>query len=121
MHCFAFSLYPNAYFALNIRVFVLSVRLIVHIGVYNYLTNKLPQTKKDNRKDRIMKIKFAVALLKGENETILGIFDTKKEADDFGKANKIPHEAGLHYCFSSPYSRGKLTQKNITVYSYYNI
>ena len=31
-----------------------------------------------------MKTKFAVALIKGENESILGIFNTKEEADRFG-------------------------------------
>ena len=31
-----------------------------------------------------MKLRYAVALLKGGEEKILGVFNTKKEADDFG-------------------------------------
>ena len=44
-----------------------------------------------------MKIKYAVALVKGENESILGVFNTKEEADNFGYTTRIPKEAGLHY------------------------
>ena len=68
-----------------------------------------------------MKLKYAVALMKGGNESILGIFNTKEEADYFGEANKMPKEAGLHYCFAAPFSKGRPVGRNIKVYSYYNI
>lgn len=68
-----------------------------------------------------MKIKYAVALVKGENESILGVFNTKEEADNFGYTTRIPKEAGLHYCFSAPFSKGKPVGRNIKVYNYYNV
>ena len=68
----------------------------------------------------IMKTKFAVALIKGENEAILGVFNTKAEADRFGEGTKIPREAGLHYCFSAPFAKGKPVGRSIKVYNYYN-
>ena len=67
-----------------------------------------------------MKQKYAVALLKGGCETILGVFGTKKEADDFGNGARIPKEAGLHYCFSAPFSDGKPIGNKIRIYDYYN-
>ncbi len=67
-----------------------------------------------------MKLKYAVALMKGENESILGIFNTKEEADRFGESNRIPSEAGLYYCFAARFSGGKPVGKNIRVYNYYN-
>ena len=67
-----------------------------------------------------MKLKYAVALMKGENESILGVFNTREEADRFGFGTRIPREAGLHYCFASPFSKGKPIGKSIKVYSYYN-
>ena len=68
-----------------------------------------------------MKTKFAVALMKGECEAILGIFNTKEEADRFGEATRIPREAGLQYCFSARFSGGKPIGKNIKIYNYYNV
>lgn len=68
-----------------------------------------------------MKKKFAVALLSGENESILGVFNTKEEADRFGFGTRIPREAGLHYCFSAPFAKGKPVGRNIKVYNYYNV
>ena len=67
-----------------------------------------------------MKTKFAVALIKGENESILGVFDTREEADRFGYGTKIPKEAGLHYCFSAPFAKGRPVGRSIKIYSYYN-
>lgn len=67
-----------------------------------------------------MRIKYAVALTKGENESILGVFNTLREADVFGNGTKIPKEAGLHYCFAAPFAKGKPVGKNIKIYSYYN-
>lgn len=68
-----------------------------------------------------MKTKFAVALLSGEEETILGIFDSKEEADTYGYQNKIPHSAGLQYCFSSKFSKGEPIGNSINIYNYYNV
>jgi len=68
-----------------------------------------------------MKKKFAVALMKGEVEVILGIFNTKDEADRYGTQNPIPHSAGLQYCFAAPFAKGKPVGKNIKVYNYYNV
>ena len=68
-----------------------------------------------------MKLKYAVAIMKGEDETILGVFGTKEEADIFGRKNRIPHEAGLQYCFAAPFCKGKPTGSSIKIYNYYNI
>ncbi len=68
-----------------------------------------------------MKTKFAVALMKGESETILGVFETKEEADFFGTKNRLPREAGLHYCFSTRFSGKRPVGKSIHVYNYYNV
>ena len=58
--------------------------------------------------------------MKGENEAILGIFNSIEEADKFGFGTRIPREAGLHYCFAAPFSKGKPVGRNIRVYTYYN-
>lgn len=69
-----------------------------------------------------MEFKYAVALLKGDAEEILGLFDTKEEADEFGKNNRVPHDKGLQYCFSTMFSRGGIPKGNsIRVYNYYNV
>ena len=68
-----------------------------------------------------MKLKYAVALMKGGNETILGVFKTKGEADEFGRSNRIPIEAGLHYCFAAQFSGNRQVGNNIEVYDYYNV
>ena len=68
-----------------------------------------------------MKIKYAVAIMSGEDETILGVFNTKDEADRFGYANKIPHSAGLQYCFASKFSGRVPVGNSIEIYNYYNV
>ena len=68
-----------------------------------------------------MKVKYAVAIMSGEDETILGIFNTKDEADRYGYENILPHSAGLQYCFSSRFSKGVPVGNNIAVYNYYNV
>ena len=67
-----------------------------------------------------METKYAVALLKGDFEKILALFDTKAEADDFGKNNPIPHDEGLHYCFMATFKEGVMQGNSISVYGYYN-
>ena len=68
-----------------------------------------------------MEFKDAVALLKGDDETIMGIFDTKEEADAFGRGNEVSHEDGLLYCFASMF-RADIPQGNaFRIYDYYNV
>jgi len=68
-----------------------------------------------------MKVKYAVAVMNGTKETIMAIFNTKAEADDYGMKNRVPHSAGLQYCFSSRFSKGVPVGNNIAVYNYYNV
>ena len=68
-----------------------------------------------------MKLKYAVALMNGGNESILGVFNTKEEADRFGNGNRLPREAGLHYCFAAQFVKGKQVGNNVSVYDYYNM
>lgn len=66
------------------------------------------------------KIKYAVAIVKGEQETILGVFTSEKEADEFAKKNRLPHAAGLHYCFSTTFRGNVPVGNSIRIHSYYN-
>ncbi len=68
-----------------------------------------------------MKMKYAVAIMSGEDETILGIFNTKDEADRYGYENTLPHSAGLQYCFASKFSQGVPVGNSIKIYNYYNV
>ena len=68
-----------------------------------------------------MERKYAVAILKGDIEKILGIFDTKAEADEFGKNNVIPHDMGLEYCFSAMFLSGVMQGNSQIIYDYYNV
>ena len=68
-----------------------------------------------------MRKKFAVAIINEENETILGVFNTKEEADVYGMNNKIPHAAGLQYCFCAPFSNGMPIGNTRSIYNYYNV
>ena len=68
-----------------------------------------------------MKKKFAVAIINGESETILGVFNTKEEADSYGMSNRIPHSAGLQYCFRAPFSKGMPIGNSRSIYNYYNV
>lgn len=67
-----------------------------------------------------MEYKFAVALIRGENEEIMGIFDTKEDADAFGKSHTVPGEWGLQYCFSSMFTRNGKPRGDMRIYDYYN-
>lgn len=68
-----------------------------------------------------MKTKYAVAIMSGEDETILGIFNTKAEADNYGYSNKLPHSAGLQYCFACKFSGINPVGNDIKIYNYYNV
>lgn len=89
----------------------LTVRFIGHTVRYNGVTKETGDLK--------MKLKYAVALLKSGEEKILGIFNTKAEADNFGENNTLPTEAGLQYCFSALFN-GDTPKANFKVYDYYN-
>ncbi len=67
-----------------------------------------------------MEYKYAVALISGENERIMGIFDTKEDADEFGRSNTVPKEKGLQYCFSSLFTRNGKPRGDMKIYDYYN-
>lgn len=68
-----------------------------------------------------MEFKYAVALLKGDYERIMGVFDTKEEADVFGIKNRVPHEMGLQYCFATNFLAGVPQGNSMKIYSYYNV
>ena len=67
-----------------------------------------------------MEYKFAVALLSSSGEKIMGIFDTKEDADEFGRQNTVPKSMGLQYCFSSPFTRNGKPRGDMRIYDYYN-
>ena len=67
-----------------------------------------------------MEYKFAVALLTEGEEKILGLFDSKEDADEYGRQYKIPRERGLHYCYSSLFTRTGQQRGDMKVYDYYN-
>ena len=67
-----------------------------------------------------MEYKFAVALISGAEEIIMGIFDTKEDADAYGKAHVVPSERGLQYCFSSLFTRNGKPSGDMRIYNYYN-
>jgi hypothetical protein len=77
--------------------------------------------KKTNPEGVKMEMKYAVALLKGDEEKILAIFDTKEEADFYGNNNKVSHDEGLQYCFSSLFLAGKPQGNSVKIYDYYNV
>ena len=68
-----------------------------------------------------MNVKYAVAVMNGEEETILGVFDTKEEADNYGTHNRVPHSAGLQYCFASKFRGGVPIGNSVSIYNYYNV
>ncbi len=67
-----------------------------------------------------MDYKYAVALISGADERIMGIFDTKEDADEFGRRNVVPKEMGLQYCFSSLFTRNGKPRGDVRIYDYYN-
>lgn len=67
-----------------------------------------------------MEYKYAVALINGEEEKILGIFDTKEDADEFGMANVLPKDRGLQYCFASLFTKTGKPRGDMRIFNYYN-
>ena len=68
-----------------------------------------------------MEYKYAVAIMKGDEERIMAIFDTKEEADMFGMANRIPHEQGLQFCYATDFLAGVPQGNRMSIYGYYNV
>jgi hypothetical protein len=67
-----------------------------------------------------MEYKYAVALLCGGEEKIMGIFDTKEDADEYGRSNVVSFENGLQFCFSSLFTRTGIPRGDVRIYDYYN-
>ena len=67
-----------------------------------------------------MSYKYAVALMKNGCEKILGVFETKEEADDYGMSNRLPLEAGLQYCFAGIFVGNTPCGNSISIYNTYN-
>ena len=67
-----------------------------------------------------MEYKYAVALLFNGEETIMGIFDTKEDADEFGRNNLVPHGDGLQFCYYSLFTQTGIPRGDIKIYDYYN-
>ena len=65
-------------------------------------------------------LKYAVAIISGDEEKILATFNTKAEADDYGRKNLVPEERGLQLCFSSLFLGEIPTGNDISIYNYYN-
>ena len=65
-------------------------------------------------------LKFAVAIISGDEEKIMATFNTKAEADAYGRNNPVPAERGLQLCFSSLFLGDVPTGNNMSIYSYYN-
>lgn len=65
-------------------------------------------------------IRYAVALIAGDTEKILGVFNTKAEADAFGRSNRIPTEYGLQLCYSSLFLGECPVGADMSIYNYYN-
>ena len=67
-----------------------------------------------------MSYKYAVAIMKNGDEKILGVFETRAEADEFGFNNRLPQEAGLQYCFATGFIGNKPCGSDISIYTTYN-
>ena len=67
-----------------------------------------------------MSYKYAVAIMKNGNEKILGVFETRAEADEYGFNNRLPQEAGLQYCFATGFIGNTPCGSDISIYTTYN-
>ena len=65
-------------------------------------------------------VKYAVALISGDEERIMGVFNTRAEADAFGKSNVVPREIGLQMCYSSLFAGDTPLGNSMSIYCYYN-
>ena len=67
-----------------------------------------------------MEYKYAVAVLRYGEEEIMGLFDTKEDADEYGRAHLVPRERGLQFCYSSLFTRTGKQRGDMKIYDYYN-
>jgi len=67
-----------------------------------------------------MEYKYAVALISRGEEQIMGVFDTKEDADEYGRAHTVPYECGLQYCFASLFTRTGKPRGDMRIFDYYN-
>ncbi|MBQ8320802.1 MAG: hypothetical protein IJX92_00370 [Clostridia bacterium] len=67
-----------------------------------------------------MEYKYAVAVLRYGEEEIMGLFDTKEDADEYGRSHIVPRERGLQFCYSSLFTRTGKQRGDIKMYDYYN-
>lgn len=65
-------------------------------------------------------IKYAVALFSKDEEKILAVFNTKAEADDYGRRNLVPGECGIQLCYSSLFLGDSPVGDSLSIYNYYN-
>ena len=65
-------------------------------------------------------LKYAVAIFSGDEEKIMGVFNTKAEADAFGRSNLVPAERGLQLCYSALFTGDVPTGNSMSLYGYYN-
>ena len=65
-------------------------------------------------------LKYAVAIISGDEEKIMAIFDTKAEADAFGRSNRVPYDYGLQLCYSSLFLDDIPCGNSMNIYNYYN-
>lgn len=77
-------------------------------------------TQKRRNKMNTAILKYAVAIFSGDEEKIMGVFDTKAEADAFGRSNLVPVERGIQLCYSSLFLGDTPTGNSMSIYNYYN-
>ena len=65
-------------------------------------------------------LKYAVAVFSGDEEKIMAIFNTKAEADAFGRSNLVPYDCGIQLCYSSMFLGDRPTGNSMSIYGYYN-
>lgn len=65
-------------------------------------------------------VRYAVTLFRGDEERILAVFDTKAEADQYGRSNLVPTECGIQACCSGMFIGNIPYGNSMNIYHYYN-
>lgn len=65
-------------------------------------------------------IKYAVAVFSRDEEKIMAVFNTKAEADAYGRSNPVPGECGIQLCYSSLFLGDSPVGNSLSIYNYYN-
>jgi hypothetical protein len=65
-------------------------------------------------------LKYAVAIFSGDEEKIMAVFNTKAEADAYGRSNPVPYDSGIQLCYSSLFLGDVPTGNSMSIYNYYN-